>query len=82
LNRSVPGFQKGRMKRRIIILYTFSKEEIMVSKSQRGMNAEEVYLKEYHLPPGIKEASIIVKETTEENITVSYGMNSKELHYK
>jgi hypothetical protein len=36
----------------------------MVSKSQRGMNAEEVYLQEDLLPPGIKEASIIVKEIT------------------
>jgi hypothetical protein len=59
------------MKRRIRIMQTFSKEGIMVNKSQRGMNAEEVYLQEDLLPPGIKEASIIVKETTEEKIMIN-----------
>jgi hypothetical protein len=34
------------MKRRLRIMYKFSKEEIMVNKSQRVMNAEEVYPQE------------------------------------
>ena len=34
------------------------------------------------LPLGIKEASIIVKETIEEKIVINQGMNSKGLHHK
>jgi hypothetical protein len=50
---------------------TFSKEGIMVSKSQRGMNAEKVYLQEDLLSPGIKESPFIMKETIEEKIVIS-----------
>jgi hypothetical protein len=64
LKTSVIGFWKGRMKRRLRIMQIFSKEGIMINKSQRGMNAEETYLNEDLISPGIKEASIIVKETT------------------
>jgi hypothetical protein len=64
MKKSVLGFQKIRMKRRLRIIKTFSKEGIMVKKNQRGMNVEEVYLQEDLLTPGIKEYSIIVKETT------------------
>jgi hypothetical protein len=46
MNISVPGFQKIRMKRRLKIMYTFSKKGIMVNKNQRGMNVEEVHLQE------------------------------------
>jgi hypothetical protein len=35
------------------------------------MNAEEMYFQEDLLPPGIKEVSIIVKETIEEKITIN-----------
>jgi hypothetical protein len=59
------------MKRRLRTMLTFSKEGIMVNKIQRGMNAKEVYLQEYLLSPGIKEASIIAKETTEEKIVIN-----------
>jgi hypothetical protein len=54
----------------------------MVSKSQREMNAKEMYLQENLLPPSIKEASIIVNETIEENIMIIQGMSSKVLHHK
>jgi len=35
-------------------MHTFSREGIMVNKSQRGMNEEEVYLQEYIIPLRIK----------------------------
>jgi hypothetical protein len=70
LKRSVPGRQKGIIKRRIRIMQTFSKEGIVINKSQIRMNAEEVYLQEDFLPLGIKEDSIIVKETTKEKIVI------------
>jgi len=63
-------------------MQTFSKEGIMVNKSQREMNVEETYFKEDLLPSGIKEASIIVKETTKEKIVISQGMNLERLHHK
>jgi hypothetical protein len=58
------------MKRRIRTMHTLSKEGIMVNKSQRGMNAEQLYPQEDLIPPGIKEASFIMKETMEEKIVI------------
>jgi hypothetical protein len=54
----------------------------MVNKIQRGMNIEEAYLQEDLLSLGIKEPSIIVKETTKEKIEISQGMNPEALHHK
>jgi len=39
-------------------------------------------IREYPPLSGIKEASIIMKETTKENIMINQGMNSKGLHHK
>ena len=73
MKRSVTDFRKERMERRLRIMNTYlhipikeniTKEGILVRKSQRGMNAKETYPQEDILPPGIKEASIIVKEAT------------------
>jgi hypothetical protein len=46
------------------------------------MNPEETHFKQYLLHPGIKEASIILKKTTQENIVINQGMNSEGLHDK
>jgi hypothetical protein len=71
LKRIVPDSQKRRMKRIPRTIQKFSKEGIMVRKSQKVMNAEEVYLQEYLLSLGIKEVLIIVKETTKEKIVIN-----------
>jgi hypothetical protein len=47
----------------------FSKEGIMVSNIQRGMNTEDLHSCN-------KEASIVVKETTKEKIVINQGKNS------
>jgi hypothetical protein len=47
----------------------FSKEEIMVNKNKKGMNIEDLL----HL--GSKEASIVVHETTKENLMINQGRN-------
>jgi hypothetical protein len=50
-------------------MQNFSKEGIMVSKSQKGMNTK-------YLPHSDKkESSIIIKETTKENIMINQCRN-------
>jgi hypothetical protein len=46
------------------------------------MNIEDMYLQEDLLTSGIKESSISVKETIEENIVINQGMNLEGLHHK
>jgi hypothetical protein len=48
----------------------------MVNKSQRGMNTK------YFICLGSKEASIIMKEKTKENIMINQRSNSEGLHHK
>ena len=43
---------------------------------------KETYIKEDPPLSGIKEASIIMKETIEEKIVINQGMNSKGLHHR
>jgi hypothetical protein len=52
------------MKKRIKIMKKYSKEGIMVSKIQRGMNIKEMHFQENHLHLGNKEASIMAKKKT------------------
>jgi hypothetical protein len=54
----------------------FSKEGIVVNKDHKEMN------KKYLLHSGNREASIIGKETTKENILIIQGRISKGLHHK
>jgi hypothetical protein len=54
----------------------FSKEGIMINKNQKGMNTKDL------LHSDNKEASIIVKETTKENILISQGRILEGLHQK
>ena len=63
-------------------MHTFSKKGIMINKIKRGMNVEETHLQEYLIPPCIKEASIIVKETKKEKILINEGMDLKGLYHK
>jgi hypothetical protein len=73
---------KKRMKKRIRIMQKYSKEGIMVNKSQRGMNTKEIHFQEDRLHSGSKEASIMVKKTTEEKIMINQDRNSEGLHHK
>jgi hypothetical protein len=57
------------MKRRLRIMQTFSKEGIIINKSQRRMNSKDMYFQEELIPPCIKEASI------KDNIVICQGMN-------
>jgi len=53
-----------------------SKEGIIVNKNQKGINTEDLL----HL--GNREASIIAKETTKDNMLISRGMILEGLHHK
>jgi hypothetical protein len=57
-------------------MHKFSKEGIMVSKSQRGINTKDF------LHSGRKEGSIIMKETTKENFVINQGRISEGMHHK
>jgi hypothetical protein len=82
LKRSTPGCQKGRMKKRVRVMQKYSKEGIMVNKNQRRMSIIEIHLQQDLPHSSNKEASIMMKGSTEEKIMINQGRNSEGLHHK
>jgi hypothetical protein len=70
------------MKKRVTFMQKYSKEEIMVSKNQRRMSIIEIHIQQDLPHSGGKEASTIMKRSTEENIMISQGRNSEGIQNK
>jgi hypothetical protein len=63
------------MKKIVRVMKKYSKEGIMVNKNQIRMSIIEIHLQRDLPHSGNKEASTIMKESTEEKIMISQGKN-------
>jgi hypothetical protein len=69
MERSIPGFQKRRMKKRAIVMKKYSKEGIMVNQNLRKLI--KIHIQEFPPHSSQKETSIMIIQ----------GKNSTGLHH-